>query len=38
VPSGANNGYNGYGYKSSTGWDHDTGFGSLQFSKLSATY
>lgn len=38
VTSASNNGYGNYGYKSSAGWDFDTGFGSLQFSKLSATY
>ncbi|MGV2290160.1 S53 family peptidase [Trinickia sp. YCB016] len=38
VTSGSNNGYSTYGYKPGTGWDYDTGFGSLQFSKLSGTY
>jgi xanthomonalisin len=38
VPAGGNNGFGGYGYKSAKGWDHETGFGSLQFSKLSAMY
>ncbi len=38
VPAGGNNGFGGYGYKSATGWDHETGFGSLQFSRLSAMY
>jgi xanthomonalisin len=38
VTSGSNNGYSSYGYKPAVGWDYDTGFGSLQFSKLSATY
>lgn len=38
VPPGGNNGYGSYGYKLRTGWDYDTGFGSLLFSKLSATY
>ncbi|PMS16201.1 peptidase S53 [Trinickia dabaoshanensis] len=38
VTASSNNGYGQYGYKPATGWDHDTGFGSLQFSKLSATY
>ena len=38
VPPGGNNGYGSYGYRLRTGWDYDTGFGSLQFSKLSAMY
>ena len=38
VTSSSNNGYGNYGYKPNAGWDFDTGFGSLQFSKLSATY
>lgn len=38
VPPGGNNGYGTYGYRLRTGWDYDTGFGSLLFSKLSATY
>ncbi|KVE28856.1 peptidase S53 [Burkholderia singularis] len=36
VTSG-NNGYNGYGYSAKTGWDYDTGFGSLDFAKVSAS-
>jgi xanthomonalisin len=38
VPPGGNNGYGRYGYRPRVGWDYDTGFGSLRFSKLSATY
>lgn len=38
VTSGGNNGYGNYGYRPGAGWDYGTGFGSLQFSKLSATY
>ncbi len=38
VPPGGNNGYGSYGYRLRSGWDYDTGFGSLQFAKLSATY
>ncbi|WP_116135149.1 S53 family peptidase [Trinickia diaoshuihuensis] len=38
VTAATSNGYGGYGYKPAAGWDYDTGFGSLQFSKLSATY
>ncbi|MCX4161239.1 MULTISPECIES: protease pro-enzyme activation domain-containing protein [Paraburkholderia] len=37
VTSG-NNGYGGKGYTAKAGWDDDTGFGSLDFTKLSATY
>ncbi|AOJ06169.1 S53 family peptidase [Burkholderia mayonis] len=36
VTSG-NNGYNGYGYGATSGWDDDTGFGSLDFAKVSAS-
>ena len=38
VTSATNNGYGNYGYKPAAGWDYDTGWGSLQVSKLSATY
>lgn len=34
VTSG-NNGYQGHGYSASVGWDNATGFGSLDFGKLS---
>ncbi|MGH8782696.1 S53 family peptidase [Paraburkholderia sp.] len=37
VTSG-NNGYSGHGYTAKAGWDDDTGFGSLDFGKLSALY
>ncbi|MEX3628727.1 MAG: S53 family peptidase [Burkholderia sp.] len=37
VTSG-NNGYNGHGYKAGAGWDYATGHGSLDFTKLSASY
>lgn len=37
VTSG-NNGYGGYGYKAGAGWDYATGYGSLDFAKLSASY
>ncbi|MBO7840419.1 S53 family peptidase [Burkholderia pseudomallei] len=36
VTSG-NNGYNSYGYSAKSGWDDDTGFGSLDFAKVSAS-
>ncbi len=34
VTSG-NNGYSGYGYKASTGWDYPTGWGSINISNLN---
>ncbi|MEQ5843580.1 S53 family peptidase [Paraburkholderia acidicola] len=37
VTSG-NNGYGGKGYTAKAGWDDTTGFGSLDFGKLSASY
>jgi len=37
VTSG-NNGYSSHGYTAKAGWDYDTGFGSLDFAKLSAHY
>ncbi|SDH01782.1 sedolisin-B Serine peptidase. MEROPS family S53 [Paraburkholderia phenazinium] len=37
VTSG-NNGYSSHGYNAKAGFDDDTGFGSLDFTKLSATY
>lgn len=37
VTSG-NNGYSGHGYSAKAGYDNDTGFGSLDFGKLSALY
>ncbi|WP_323117940.1 S53 family peptidase [Burkholderia alba] len=37
VTSG-NNGYSGHGYSAKSGWDYATGYGSLDFGKLSATY
>ncbi|WP_175950816.1 S53 family peptidase [Burkholderia sp. BCC0405] len=36
VTSG-NNGYSGHGYTATAGWDYDTGFGSLDFAKVSAS-
>ncbi|KVT07002.1 peptidase S53 [Burkholderia sp. MSMB1078WGS] len=36
VTSG-NNGYGGHGYNAKAGWDDDTGFGSLDFAKISAS-
>lgn len=38
VSSGRNNGYGSHGYNAKAGYDYDTGWGSLQFSNLSATY
>ncbi|WP_266159688.1 protease pro-enzyme activation domain-containing protein [Dyella silvatica] len=35
VTSG-NNGYNGYGYNASAGWDYTTGWGSLDIAKFSS--
>ncbi|MGF6979712.1 subtilase family serine protease [Paraburkholderia sp. JPY465] len=31
-----NNGYHGYGFTATSGWDMATGFGSLDFAKISA--
>ncbi|WP_323122344.1 S53 family peptidase [Burkholderia alba] len=36
VTSG-NNGYSNHGYTAAAGWDYDTGFGSLDFAKVSAS-
>ncbi len=35
--SSGNNGYSGHGYTAASGWDYDTGFGSLDFAKVSAS-
>ncbi|MGS0894643.1 S53 family peptidase [Burkholderia stagnalis] len=35
--SSGNNGYSGHGYAAKSGWDDDTGFGSLDFAKVSAS-